>query len=612
MQHENTVVHITQEALGPNGDLPYQLDGLITSGNYRSAIGRSIFIGPYSYSPTSQHNYPDKAGNHILYSVWQGLVDHPLAAQFAVVEQKFGVSIIYGLRDLYSASQDNDATSPSPCQVEFVLIDTANANIHPVNALKGWLYDEFDIESDRFEQSPQFNNYIKFAPAALAALRALEVSSPHKPAVLIAHDCMAIPTALAAVLDPLGAFKTIFWAHEVQTIRNIVEYHPGHDTMFYNIMRWAQKNNFYLPEIFGSQDCYFEHSLLTAVRYCDNIIATSERVRGELRFLSPYLDSVNIDLVYNGLGTSNITFEQKHIAKNHIQKYVGELLGFCPDYIFTQFGRLTTCKAPWRNLPVLGHLEDQFRKDNRRAVMFIVNTDRPLGHITNSDKHENPWYHNMGHYNPLDFSLSEIAIFNHLRDFNNKQSNIKIIYINQFDGHFYADGHQIDNQMICEDLPIASDVEFCQSIYEPFSLSQLRTLPFGGLCVINDTCPSLLTANIDAKPLGNNPSQRSIEQLTENINNLIFADYTQLFDTNFDRASLLKLDQSGRDRIEKYVSSQIAQALCQRLPQNDTQGQWLLTQGANITSQLSWEVVCQNLFRPALAYAYHHRRRRIA
>ena len=49
---------------------------------------------------------------------------------------------------------------------------------------------------------------------------------------------MGMPTALAAILEgERSNFRTIFYAHEVATMRRIVEGHPGHDTMFYNVMR---------------------------------------------------------------------------------------------------------------------------------------------------------------------------------------------------------------------------------------------------------------------------------------------------------------------------------------------------------------------------------------
>ena len=54
---------------------------------------------------------------------------------------------------------------------------------------------------------------------------------------IISHEFMGMPTVLAAMLEPYCNFRTVFYAHEVATIRRIVEEQPGHDTMFYNVMQ---------------------------------------------------------------------------------------------------------------------------------------------------------------------------------------------------------------------------------------------------------------------------------------------------------------------------------------------------------------------------------------
>ncbi|KKK77857.1 hypothetical protein LCGC14_2849370, partial [marine sediment metagenome] len=46
-----------------------------------------------------------------------------------------------------------------------------------------------------------------------------------------------------AILDPSYNLKTIFYAHEVATVRRIVEEYPGHDTMFNDLLKQAQKED---------------------------------------------------------------------------------------------------------------------------------------------------------------------------------------------------------------------------------------------------------------------------------------------------------------------------------------------------------------------------------
>ena len=71
----------------------------------------------------------------------------------------------------------------------------------------------------------------------MAVLKALGAAEGRT--TIISHEFMGMPTVLAAKLEPYCNFRTVFYAHEVATVRRIVEEHPGHDTMFYNVMRQA-------------------------------------------------------------------------------------------------------------------------------------------------------------------------------------------------------------------------------------------------------------------------------------------------------------------------------------------------------------------------------------
>jgi hypothetical protein len=36
--------------------------------------------------------------------------------------------------------------------------------------------------------------------------------------------------------------------------------HPGHDTMFYNVLRSAMAQGLYVEDVFGSQAGYYKHA----------------------------------------------------------------------------------------------------------------------------------------------------------------------------------------------------------------------------------------------------------------------------------------------------------------------------------------------------------------
>ncbi|MCK5269679.1 MAG: hypothetical protein KAJ46_02795, partial [Sedimentisphaerales bacterium] len=488
----------------------------------------------------------------VLYSSQNGITGHSCSQELAAVEAKFGVAIVYGIRNFYHP----DTRRAVPAEV--VLIDVSRANIHPVNVLKAWMYDEFQLPSDRYEKNSQYEQYVRLAPAALAVLRALGASDPNHPAVLISHDTIGIPCALAANMDPLGAFKTIYFAHHVPTIRNLVETNPGHDTLLCNALDWAQQNQYYISELFGPQDFSFQHALTTAARFCDNIITISDRVKQELRFLDPRFDNLNLDTVYHGLSTHKHSLEQKKISHTRLQQYAGNLLGYIPDYIFTHTAGITVGKALWRDLRVLYQLEPLFQQRGQTGVYFLLSPDTPpsnqLRDIDSSDFcPPRRVAHRDRHWA---LSESEAAFYCFIQEFNARNQHIKAVLINPLCWEAHKQDCCMPPEMDISDLCVGSDLEFCQSAYEPFGCAPLQSVANGSLCVISNVCGCKdLLERLDT------------QEAETGIDNIITADYTRNGTTHFNRKTILSLDQAARDQIEERVSDQVARTIMDRLPQ---------------------------------------------
>lgn len=592
MHQGKTVVHVTHEAAEKMGGIGAVLNGLLTCQSYRCGVARSIIIGPLLKTVANSGLGKDM---EVLYSIRDGVIGHRYAGKLSGVERKFSVSIIYGRRRFYNS------VGQVVCRAEVILIDTRQASVYPVNAFKGWLYEEFDIESDNYENNADYEQYVAMAPAALAALRAIEAAEPDNPTVLIGHDYMGMPTLLAAMMDPLYAFKTVFYAHEVATVRHIVESRSGHDTMFYNVLHWAQNNNYYLDEIFGSHDFLHKHALTNASRFCDNIVAVSPVLRDELAFLSPQLAAADIDVAYNALeNTECISVDQKLIAKDKLQKYAHNLLGHEPDWIFTHVGRMVTSKGLWRDLRVLWHINGEFARRRCKGVFFLLSTNAPRRTVSDIRYMEQNWQWPKHHLEQEpDLTEYESAFYGYIKQFNAAAKNIKIVLVNQFGWDRPSCGVAMPEDMCFMDLRMGSDVEFGQSIYEPFGIAQLEALPFATLCVISSVCGCLSFVNESSpasKPRG-----------------IITADYTQLIDNTLDRSALLSIDGSQRDIIEEHVSKDIARKIIDRLPVNNGQIEKMIQQGSDLAQQMCWDSVCRKYFLPALEHAYHrHRSRRIA
>ncbi|MCP4708520.1 MAG: hypothetical protein GY869_07850, partial [Planctomycetes bacterium] len=197
-----------------------------------------------------------------------------------------------------------------------------------------------------------------------------------------------------------------------------------------------------------------------------------------------------------------------------------------------------------------------------------------------------------------DLSAAEADFYSVIQAFNLRSHQIKIIWFNQFGWDRQSCGLRMPEDMQFTDLRMGADVEFGQSIYEPFGISQLETLGWGGLCVISSACGCL-------------DFVRSIagSQLSDNI---LIADYTHpdIFEDHNDMHDLLQIDRRRRDLIEHHVSENIARAILENLPQNHDQVQLLIDQGSELAAQMSWDAICRNYFLPALHRAYHHYRAR--
>jgi len=589
---KKTVIHVTHETTQQVGGISTVLAGLITSDAYRDAVARSILIGP-CFSKDEPANLRLGPQGRVQYSAADGVTEHPYRSLLSEIERKFGVAIVYGTRTLLGPMSEQKA------EVEVVLIDVAHADPHPVNALKGWLFDEFGIESNRFEHLDEYEQYVKLAPAALAVLRVISASDPNNPAVVLSHEYVGMPTILAAILDPLGTFKTCFYAHEVATVRHLIENSPGHDTMFYNALNWAQAKPYYLAEVFGPQDSFFKHPLITASRYCDNIIAVGRNVLLEMQFLNCEFPNADVDIAYNGVPAMEISLEQKQLSREKLRQYAHNLLGFYPEYIFTHVARLTPSKAIWRDLQVLTHLEKQFRRENQTAVLFILSTDTPKRSYSDILRMEQNWNWPVAHREGYpDLSEAEASFYAVVQGFNARSQNVKAIFVNQFGWNPQSCGACMPADMEYIDIRRGTDVEFGLSIYEPFGISQFEAITFGGLCAVSSVCGCL---GLLESVVGSH--------LPENV---IVADYTKLNSPleSMDLQKIQAIDRRYRDRIEHEVNARVAQTIWQRLPQNDRQAEALIRRGYQIASQMDWNTVCKKYVLPALDNAYHKFRAR--
>jgi hypothetical protein len=579
-----TVVHVTHEAIQKIGGIGAVLHGLLTSKNYLDKVPRNILVGPFWPSDDLAEH---RLGPHgeVLYSSLDHLYRSPLASRFREIEQEFDVGIVYGRRK-FANKETGISSTP-----ETLLIDVARFDKEKINQFKYDLWKTFGIESAKYENIWDFEQYMRLAKPAIAALHALGVGGESEPCVILSHEYMGMPTALAAILEgERSNFRTIFYAHEVAPMRRLVEHHPGHDTMFYNVMRSAVSQGHYLDEVFGDQSGYYKHSLVKAAKFCDGIFAVGDYTLKEIRFLGPDFLHVDSQVAYNGVPCWKISGEEKMASRQKLREYCNNLLGFQPDYIFSHVTRLVPSKGLWRDLRVLEHVERILRSRNETAVLFTLSTEVPSRRGDDIRKMEQAYHWPVAHREGLpDLSNGEAAYYQGVQEFNARSRNVKVIFINQFGFEQKVCGMRMPADMEFMDIRKGSDAEFGQSIYEPFGIAQVEPISFGGICVFSNVCGC---AGFVDKATDGQPTP-----------NVIVADYTDLPNKTLRPDQLLAIGQPQRDEIEHTVSGMVAKELVDRLPRSPKEFEQFIDRGHALAEKMSWDVVARDYVLPGIQRA---------
>jgi glycosyltransferase involved in cell wall biosynthesis len=589
-QH-NLVVHATHEAGAKVGGIGAVLDGLLGTPTYNRHVGRTILFGPMDADDTEQMEQLTAPRNHlkIHYSSHHGVnqVDAELGDRLRAIEQRSQATLLYGTRAFGNA------------QHEIILVDARHPNVERLNRYKADLYSHFGIQSDRYEHDQEYSMHVNAAEPGYQALQAI-AGEMH--GTVIAHEFMGLPLCYSAMMHAPGRYRTVFYGHEVATVRPIVEQHPGHDTMFYNVLAQAQRAGRYLESVFGDQSHSFKHALVRpAAQHCHYVLAVGDWVLQEMRFLGSDWAKTNIDIVYNGIPSHDITLEQKAESRTRLQQYCVNLLNLAPDYVFTHVTRFVPSKGLWRDIRVMEQLVPLLAMRGASAVLFVLSSVIPVGRppeavLEMEARYGWPVYHRepsaiMGGRQVPDLVAHEIPFYRAARQFNRSTPNAKIILVNQFGWSQDRCGKRMPRDMTFADIRRGSDLEFGQSTYEPFGIAQVEPLSFGALCVISSVCGCLgflrQVGGLDAR-------------------NAVVADYTQAGALGRSVETALTIDQTKRDVIEKQEARQVAHRIADRLPQCETDMQQLIEQGYALSRQMSWEVVARDYLLPGLARAQPH------
>jgi len=142
------------------------------------------------------------------------------------------------------------------------------------------------------------------------------------------------------------------------------------------------------------------------------------------------------------------------------------------------------------------------------------------------------------------------------------------------------------------DIRRGSDVEFGQSIYEPFGIAPLEPLTFGAICVLSGVsgCCGLVEEAIE----GIEPAS------SEGTRNVIVADYTAIDGWQSDAGQLLGIDRNVRDQVEAKVSSDVADEIIRLLPKTESEIEAMIETGYAIAKNMSWDIVVGKYILPSI------------
>ena len=561
-----TLVHVTHEAVQQAGGIGTVLRGLITARSYQAHCQRTILLGPLTDPDSAQPLGPD---GEILYDASRSIRAANVADQLSAVEREFGVRLVYGRRLL---TQDGHQASP-----EVLLVDVSRPP-QGLNEFKRDLFLHFGLESHRYEQHWEYEQYMRLAGPGFAAVCSLVEDAPF---LLLAHEFMGLGTAFKALMSD-AACKTLFYAHEVATVRPLVEERPGRDIAFYNALRQARANGQYIDELFGPQDGYFKHALVSQAWRLDAVLAVGDWVEDELRFLGPEFAARPIDLVYNGVPAVELSTVEREAAREKVQASGAALLGWTPDLVFTHVARLVESKGLWRDLLVLEHLDHHLWEQGQRALFIALATEtgrRDPEDVQRMAAYGWPLVHREG---GSDLSSGELKFDLLVRAFNARTRAVKALFVNQFGWDQQSCAFLPANAEFA-DLRRGSDAEFGQSIYEPFGISQVECLSSGTISVVSDVC-------------GCRGFVRQAAGEAE-LGSFIEGAYTQLDEA--DRADQ-PIGVRERTQAEALQSQVVASALASQLSAGESGRKRLLAEGYAAAQQMSWERVAEDMLLPVL------------
>ena len=558
-------IHISHEAAKKIGGIGSVLAGLCNTSSYQENFPRTIFYGPLFDEQSSLN--PERLGKDakVLFSSLDGIEDQ--YPQLHKICQQAHIDIVYGTKKIYDEIHPQQST-----EVEILLVAIKRLKIELLNRFKFQLWERFLFQSDLYDDW-DCEQYIRLAVPLADIITAL--TDPDDQVIAFSHEYMGVPSCLKLLLSEDIKTKTFFYAHEVSTARAIVEKLPGHDISFYNLMQKDLEKAKSLEERYGSQKNNYRNELIKLAINFDSILAVGNWIEKEYSYLQPKADLEKISIVYNGVPTNSLTFEEKKLSRHRLIDYCNNLFNFEPDVIFTHVTRLVISKGLWRDIRFLEEMDKYFAKNNLKGFYILLSSLVSAGRDTQDiykmeAEYGWPVLHNEGYPDLIDY---ERDVYNSLKIFNAKSKAIKGVFINQYGFSPETTGKRIPPGTNFSDLRYGSDAELGFSIYEPFGIAQIETVPFGGIAILSRQCGCSFLLDASFKDAALHP--------------YYYIDFSEIGIK--DEEVIMNLTSKERTDLENRLFEKHGERIFNILPKNDQMREDLLKQAHKAASHLSWE-----------------------
>lgn len=580
-------VHITHEAVQKIGGIGSVLSGLCSSDRYKTFFDKTLLYSPLFYNPGDIFTKLGKGGK-VLYSNRDHYDEGGFESIFKPIIDKYNVNIVYGKRLL-----SNEFNSLKNIEVDILLVDINGMNKNEIDIFKFKLWEKFGIESLKFESDWDYEQYLRIGIPYVEILKNLY--GENNEFYHFSHEFMGVISCLATLLKPsFYKSKTIYYAHEISPVRAVVEKIEGHDISFYCKMEEDKANKISLLQRYPDQNNNPRTVLLRKTIHFDLIFAVSDLVKEEYIYLNPEINKDKIKIVYNGIPIKYINDKEKEEAREILKKYCYNLFNFEPDFIFTHVARMVPSKAFFRDFTFLFNIDEHIKKIGGKGFFILlsslIGTGRESNDIFNMERDYSwPLYHKEGW---PDLVGTEIEINNFLEIFNAKSKSIKGVFLNQFGFSRRKCGFRLDEKAEFFHLRAGSDIELGFSIYEPFGIAQLETIPFGGYACLSTSCGSYYLLNSVFSTQDNKNS------ISKNIPFVGF-DFIEEGKAFLKKNTLdpLSLNKDTRFEIENKLFNRVTGEIVNILPKSDSERTSLLYNFQNISNRIGWENISENVIR---------------